>query len=126
MIKQSVDLSTGEITLDVEWVPEGVMGEAELLEQRRATAKMSMQAFCLMLLQWGILTPLDAEAAARGEWPSALAPMLEALPPEDAAAHRITWSTSAVIRRTHPLLAAVAAPENLNISDEDLDTLFGI
>ena len=102
------------------------VGGAALLESYRASAFMSRQAFCIDLLERGILTPDDATMAAEGRWPTVLLPMLDGMTEAQEAKARIIWASSAEIHRIHWLLLKVAAPENLDIPDDTLDEIFGI
>lgn len=97
--------------------------EFDVVEWRK-TASMSKQLFCLRLLKMGILEPEDAVAAAEGRWPPSLNEFLQGLDPVESAEARIVWAGSTEVSRQHPLLGMLAS--NMEISDTDLDKMFGL
>ncbi len=104
---------------------DGIWVEPDLTQERRESASLSRQSFCLDLLDREILTPADATMAAEGRWPNALLPMFEEMTEAEKAKTCIIWASSTSIHRMHPLLLKVAALENLNIPDSTLDDIFG-
>ena len=93
------------------------------LTKWRATASVSRAAFCTNLMAAGLLPPIEAIAAARGEWPATFAKGLDGLSEAQAAAAQIEWAGAGTIRRNAPLLASLAA--FARVPDEVVDQLCG-
>jgi len=71
-----------------------------------------------------IITDGDAEEAADGSWPSSFNTFLAGMTAAQRIEAKALWASRADVRRASPLLALVAA--NKSVTDEQLDTLFGI
>jgi hypothetical protein len=93
------------------------------IEVIRAEMVISRGAFCLALAGAGVLPPVEAIDAAKGNWPATFAAALTGLSDAEGFGAQIEWATAQNIRRTHPLLAVLAAAAGL--SDAQVDALFG-
>lgn len=89
----------------------------------RQTAVLYPTEFCTRLRRLGILTVTDAIEAAKGNWPSAFAPLLDDMTEDEAADAQITWAAVQQIERYHPLFEMVR--EYYQMSPEDADAMFG-
>lgn len=77
----------------------------------------------LGLVAMEMITPEEALAAAQtGAVPAAIDAIFATLSPEDALAARIAWASMSICERDHPLVAAIAAANDL--SGQDIDDAF--
>ena len=97
---------------------------ANSLASARASASLSRRAFCLGLAQLSILTPEQALAAAKGDWPASMQDFLAYLNAEQALDAQIEWAAVGSIDRMHPLVLTLASW--LSLPDATLDALFEI
>lgn len=97
---------------------------AKHLADFRATAEMEKYDFLVGALDRSWITALEFEAAANGQW---LPSFNDALPTDaiEAAKARGLFSITRVIRRSSPLLTAVANSSTIPITDRNIDSLFG-
>ena len=117
----SVDIMTGEIVLDADYVAPSFPIVAPDL---RSITSRSRAEFCNGLKAAGILSFSEALDAAKGSWPAPFVATLEALPVEIREQIQITWASVQTIDRTSPLIYAMQAA--LGWTDEQVDGLFGI
>ena len=96
----------------------------EVLAIARENATLTLREFCIALTRDGVLTTAEAIDAARGLWPTPMATFLDYLTPEQAAEVQIEWAAAGSIERMHPFVLTLASW--LDLSDEQVDTLFGI
>lgn len=96
---------------------------AQLYAAREATALDKSELLTRMLMS-GLLPVSDIEAAGEGRIPPSLEPALAMLPPEAQVVARIKWRNDPVISRTNPVIVLAGAA--LGMSEEQLDTLFGV
>lgn len=91
---------------------------------QRTSAVLPRAEFCRALKDHGILTPMEAVQAAKGNWPDTFDSAIAAMPvdPFDA---QIDWATADSAGRTSPLFLAVLAWYGAvqGIPPQDLDTL---
>ncbi|MEX0306022.1 MAG: hypothetical protein AB3N12_01435 [Ruegeria sp.] len=78
------------------------------LEEQRAVAVLPKPAFCRALKDLGVLPPLEAAAALRGEWPPTFASYTSGMSDDDAAEAEMTWVEATNIHYSHPTLQALA------------------
>lgn len=97
---------------------------ADHLAAARASARLSRREFCLALSRAGILTPMDAVAAARGDWPASLAGFLDYLTDDEAADAQIEWAAAGHVERTAPLILILGSW--LSLDDAAVDVMFGV
>lgn len=100
------------------------MNDQTLFHAYRNTASLSRRDFCLGLASAGILPNADAIAAARGDWPDAMASFLTYLDAAQAVDAQIEWAAAGSIERMHPFVLSLASW--LSMPDADVDALFGI
>lgn len=90
----------------------------------RQTAFLSRAAFCLALYRADILSPAEAIAAGKGDWPDSFTVLLAAMPEGiDPAEAQIIWAAVTQIERLHPLFEAVRQFHGM--TPEAADDLFG-
>ena len=97
---------------------------AAALAQARAGASLSKIDFIMGCMAFGLLTPPEAIAAARGEIPQSFAPVVESLSPMQRDYACVHWGAARLIERMDPFIAAFA--QAASVSDETLDLLFGV
>lgn len=86
-------------------------------------ASISRRQLLLGLTGLSLITGEEALAAAQtGAVPAAIDVFFGNLPPDQELAARITWASMSICEREHPLVAALAAANNL--STEDIDDAF--
>ena len=90
----------------------------------RSGAEMTRSDFIIAAVMSGIIAAADGEAAARGEVPPGLAPLIDAMSPEERFMARIRWGAATRINRMDPLILTLAA--SLGVTDNQLDALFGL
>jgi hypothetical protein len=95
---------------------------AELADWR-AGARMSRTDFCLALAQAGLLSGIEAVAAARGEIPGAFAPVVAMLPAPQQVELGIRWAAMNEVERLNPFIALVA--QAVPIPAPFMDQIFG-
>jgi hypothetical protein len=100
---------------------------AELLAAERAAKSMSKVQFLNEVATRGILTDADAIAAAKGEWPTAMASFLDLLTAPQKRDVQIAWSASSQVDRMDTFLLTFAswllpAAE----TETTMDAIFGI
>lgn len=99
------------------------------LADQRSTASLSRLDFCKALWRAGILTPAEAAAAARGEWPATFAGFTAGMTEGDSTDAQIEWAAAATIHYAHPLLQALALSHSNGdqaAATATLDALFGV
>lgn len=90
----------------------------------RPFAIMPVAAFCSVLKERGILSPDDALAAAKGDWPAAFQHALGGLPDGmDAHDAQILWARLQQIERMHPLFEAMRIIAGM--TPNEADDIFG-
>ena len=116
---------------------DGIYGDAYIVRDKtadelsadladwRTKAYVSRFQFCETLAATGILPKLEAIAAAKGEWPETFATALSGLTTDQGFGAQLEWATAATIRRDHPTITMLAAPDNANLTPEQVDALFG-
>lgn len=103
----------------------------------RLSASLSKADFARALMAAGILSPSDALAVSKGEWPSAFDPYLVGMTDEQSALTQMAWIEAAKVSRAHPLIeelgkfargAGMTGFAGLTDAQLEvaLDTLFGI
>lgn len=97
---------------------------AATLAAARAMASLSKLAFLMGCMEYGLLSPPEVIAAARGEIPESFAGVVAALSPMERDYASVYWAAARQIDRTHPLILMVAA--GAGISESTLDALFGL
>lgn len=97
---------------------------APTLEEQRAAAILTREAFLQAVAAEGIISWDEAEEAADGSWPASFATFLSGMTQAERVEARALWARGAMIRRDSPLLASVAADQG--VSDGQLDAMFGI
>ena len=105
-------------------LPYEAQAPEEALATARENATLTLREFCIALTRDGILTFAEAIDAARGLWPAPMATFLDYLTPEQAAEVQIEWAAAGSIERMHSFVLTLASW--LDLSDEQVDTLFGI
>lgn len=84
---------------------------------------ISRRQLILALVAMELITPEEALAAARtGDVPAAVQATFDNLLPADKLAAEVTWATMSVAERAHPLVALLAAANDM--SDGDVDDFF--
>lgn len=95
------------------------------LQERRENSWISRSKFCMGLKRAKILSPRDAVAAAKGEWPAVFSAALSALPTNvDQDDAQIVWASVSEVHRMNTVLLAVQA--HLGLTDAEVDGLFGL
>ena len=94
------------------------------IETIRARTSIPKGEFCMGLSALGILSDADALSASRNNWPAAMDGFLDFLTPAQALEVQIEWATCQNVERMHPFVLTLASWASL--SDETVDTLFGI
>lgn len=136
VIVGGVEIDTPDVTPDralrEAWRLDGGVIEIDWAlarQQFRETAQMERSAFCVALLDEGILSPAEAKEAARGEWPNAFASFLVGLNAAIADRLEIEWATATSIRRSHLMIDALAEAHWSELTQEyaakKADDLFG-
>lgn len=97
---------------------------AEVLAEKRVSSSLTLREFCLNLVREGVLTPLEAVEASRGNWPAPMDSFLAYLTPEQSAEVQIEWAASGTIERMHSFVLTLASW--LTLTDAEVDTLFNI
>lgn len=93
-----------------------------LIEWRKG-ASLDRSDFCLACVKAGILPPNDAIKAAKGDWPDTFSSIFSSMNEVESLVAQIEWASVSKIRRSHPLISALA---NLaNIPDNVVDKMFG-
>ena len=100
---------------------------AELLEQARQSATLERAAFARSCAQAGIITWAEATAwAAMQALPSIALGYVNALPEVDQDEATFTLLTSPRVWRLDPNVLALAVDPALDLTDAQVDALFGI
>ncbi|WP_036716812.1 hypothetical protein [Paracoccus sphaerophysae] len=92
------------------------------LAAARELASLSKIEFVMSCMEFGLLSPPEAIAAARGEIPESFTHVVESLSPMQRDYACVYWAGARQINRADPFIAAVAAAAG--ISDDTLDDLF--
>jgi len=100
--------------------------KAEALMEVRGLTTITKGEFCKALLALGLLPRAEAKAAAKGDWPATFLRALNGMSEAEQDECEIEWSAATTIRRMHPLILMLAAPDNANLKPEQIDTIFGI
>ncbi|KGJ19301.1 hypothetical protein [Paracoccus sanguinis] len=107
------------------WIdPRTPAAHAAELAAARGSASLSKLAFLMGCMEYGLLSPPEVIAAARGEIPESFAGVVAALSPMERDYASVYWAAARQIDRTHPLILMVAA--GAGISESTLDALFGL
>lgn len=107
------------------WVdPRSPAQVSEALYTTRQRTSLDKSELLTRMLLSGLLPVSDIEAAGEGRIPPSLEPALAMLPPEAQVVARIKWRNDPVISRTNPVIVLAGAA--LGMSEEQLDTLFGV
>jgi len=123
-IPETQSCSEGDFEqVDGEWFLGWVVTDKPIAEIREYSEITRME-FCNNLANVGVLTNKDAIDVARGDWPYAMADFLNYLNPAESRGIQIEWATAASVRRMHPFVLLLGSW--LNLTDEQVDTLFGI
>ena len=96
------------------------------IEDIREVSSITRRSFCLALAHADILPSAEAIEAAKGNWPATFDAALAGLSDAEKFAAQIEWATAQNVQRTHPLIAMLAGPDAANLTDAQVDTLFGI
>lgn len=105
------------------WIWDGNAFAAPAAPAVAVPASISRRQLLLALVAGEVITPTEALAAATtGAVPAAIDAVFAGLPEGDALAARITWATTTVVERGHPLIAAMIAAEL--VTAEQADALF--
>jgi len=91
----------------------------------RGVRAMGRTDFCIALFNAGKLTEAEAIAASAGAIPAPLEDAISMLPAAAQAEARIRWAGLAEVQRNHPLVALVAWVPSVNMTDTEVDTIFG-
>jgi hypothetical protein len=90
----------------------------------RKTFSVSRAYFCNALADFEILTDEESISSALGNWPESFKGFLDYLNPRQKRDAQITWAAAATVERMHEFVLLLAWWKN--ISEEDLDKIFGI
>ena len=115
------DAQTGEVTTR-DLTAEEIAALTPSKATWRATASASRAAFCIAIARAGIVTPANALAAAKGDWPAEFDEALTGMSAEAQTDARITWAAAATIERLHPLVHVMQ--DFLTLTDDQADALF--
>lgn len=108
-----------------EWVDTRTGADhAAALANARDMASLSKIEFVMSCMEFGLMSPPEAIAAARGEIPQSFAPVVESLSPMQRDYACVYWAGARQINRADPFIAAVATAAG--ISDDTLDDLFQV
>ena len=94
------------------------------MQARRLAASLTKSEFLQASMAAGILTPQEANTAARGDIPAPFLAAVASMTPEQQDMVSVIWPSATRINRMDPLILGVAAGAGL--SDETLDALFGL
>jgi hypothetical protein len=95
-----------------------------ILVKKRAETSVTKAEFCKTLKVAGILPRTEAVEAVKGNWPNTFAEALSSLSDDAQFDAEVEWSSAKVVQRAHPLIAMIAG--TLNMTDEQVDVLFGV
>jgi hypothetical protein len=93
------------------------------LKEWRTTAKLSRRNFCIALKRAGILSAIEAIAAAKGDWPARFASALSGWSQDAQDEAQIEWAAVQEIRRNHPMIALLGTAASM--TEPQVDALFG-
>lgn len=96
----------------------------EDIRKIREGSKLSKSEFVLACVDAGILTDAEALDVGRGGWPVAMNDFLDHLTPDQALSVQLEWASVNDIHRTNVFVMTLGSW--LEISEADLDELFGI
>jgi hypothetical protein len=94
-------------------------------ENFRNKALMSKAAFCLVLVEAGVLTSEQAVDAAKGNWPTAFDDVFEGVDATKALEARLAWASVTEVHRNADILEDLLEHPNVPLTAEQLDTAFG-
>ena len=97
------------------------------IETLRTAAVLTRGEFLVACIAAGIITEAVADEASTGAWPADFNQFLSGLTVSQRIDAKAAWadlSNGGQVRRNSPILALVA--ENQNVTQEQLDTMFGI
>ena len=107
--------------------------QAEALSSSRAKASLPRNKFYISMWKAGALTETEALAGSGGEWVDAFTPALSGAgyTADQIAEAKMLAKGSSSIKRNDPILAVLQSfvandPSRPTISDEQLDSIFGI
>lgn len=113
--------STAKTLTDVEGVPTYVHTLEDIPVPVPYT--ITRRQMILQLVAQELITPEEAlDAATTGAVPAAVQAVFDNLEPMDQLAAEITWATMSVAERDNPLVAALAAANEM--TDQDVDAFF--
>ena len=95
-----------------------------ILAEARERASIPKARFCMGLVGLGILTPADAIAASRGNWPAAMSDFLGYLTEDQSMMVQIEWASETQIWRNHVFVLSIASFKD--IPPDTVDELFGV
>lgn len=98
--------------------------KTRVLNRARNYASMTRTDFIIACANAQILSIEDAKIAVRGDIPTALQPLIDSLPVDKQVEAEIRWTGANLIERNDPLILMFA--QQLQITDEQLDMIFGI
>lgn len=94
-------------------------------EAFRETASLPRYAFLSACVSAGVITQDTAEEAADGSWPAAFNTFLAGLDGAQRIAAKAVWADGKEVRRDSTILAQIAASDGVNVTDDQLDAMFG-
>jgi len=98
--------------------------EEEYLNRLSSTPTLSRGDFLVACVNAGIITEEAADIAAEGKWPQEFDSFLSGLSRDQRIRAKALWVDSTEVRRDSTLLQEIA--ENLGVSPEQVNALFGI
>ena len=117
---KTVNLNTGEETTSGAVAP----SFEPTLAEKRETANITRAEFLNAAEAAGIITEAVAEEAADGSWPSSFDAVVSVLPASERVNAKATWADGGNVRRNNTTLSLLQSA--LNLTDAQLDALFGI
>jgi len=94
------------------------------IETLRSRATLDKVALLVELLNREIFSLEEFQIAAAGDIPPRIAVVLDTFPETEKAIAIAKWKNDSVISRNHPVI--IATGHALQLSDEDLDSIFNI
>ena len=123
MTRTIFDATTLQVIADTGFTPVLPSGD---LQTQRANAAIPRAQFLTYAVANNWISAAVAVEAAGGNWPAAFDAFLAGLSVEQQIAAKETWATGLDVRRNAPLLAQIAAANDPQVTDAQLDTMFGI
>lgn len=100
------------------------MRAAEATAQSRFAAKITKAQLCIALADRGLISDADCLSAAKGEWPTAFADLLDYLPPALSRDWQALWAGASEVYRTDQTILALAGW--FEIPEEVVDEIFSV